>query len=99
MKLEWRVASRENRMWANILRAKYLGCKSFFANTIMKGASLVWKGIVGVKDIPFQNTCFRIGSEININPWRNLWLPNLPSHRPLLWEGMKGRIWQSVHSL
>lgn len=71
------MAARDDVLWENILRTRYLGDTSFFEYKAKSGDSLVWKGILSTRDLVRKDACFKLGDVWLVNLWTDpliIWL-------------------------
>ncbi|KAL3844844.1 hypothetical protein ACJIZ3_002247 [Penstemon smallii] len=82
-KLGWQCANKENRLWIQLLEAKYLRGTSFLeSGPPPKDASWVWQDIAKCKDLVKPNVCFTISVNSTVKTWSHQWIPSLPDFVP-----------------
>ncbi|PON91101.1 hypothetical protein TorRG33x02_131320 [Trema orientale] len=73
-KLAWKLACNENRPWVKLLHYKYCNNLDFWEVQAKPSDSLVWKGILSVKDLVLRDSCFLVGDGTSIDVWKHPWI-------------------------
>ncbi|KAL0350236.1 UNVERIFIED_CONTAM: hypothetical protein Sradi_4172800 [Sesamum radiatum] len=71
----WRLLTRPDSLFTQVLKVKYFPCKCFFRAEVGPRISLTWRSIVGAKEL-LKNGCrWQIGSGQSVRIWRNNLFP------------------------
>lgn len=71
----WQIQTNPEKLWVQIICAKYLKSKIVWDAQASVGASQFWKGITRVVHILKGAACFQIGSGTQVRVWHDPWLP------------------------
>ncbi|KAK4393924.1 hypothetical protein Sango_1863200 [Sesamum angolense] len=71
----WRLLTRPDSLFTQVLKAKYFPRKSFFRAEVGPRPSLTWRSIVSAKELLKIGCRWRIGSGQSVRIWGNNWLP------------------------
>jgi len=81
-KLGWIFCTVNDKLWVQMLKAKYYRYKTFFEGDCSYADSWLWKGISKSKDLLSKGMCFLVGDGTSIDIWKDPWVPFIPGFRP-----------------
>lgn len=113
-KMEWRVINENDKLWTEVIRAKY-GWNEENVDNIKpkKGSSNLWQGITKAIPLICQGFSFTVRNGKQTRFWTNVWLGDKPlSERCLtkregtyddervadLWRSGRGWKWEKLHN-
>lgn len=70
-KMAWKLANNENRPWINLLHHKYYHTFDFWEVSAKPSDSLVWKGILSVKNMVLKDSCFLVRDGTTVDIWKH----------------------------
>lgn len=76
-----------------MLKGHYLKGSLFFEYKLTSRCYLAWKGILKVL---LKRVCFKLVDGFSINPWSDLWVPNLSNGIVKAKDGVVDGEWQRV---
>jgi hypothetical protein len=74
----WWKMEKENGLWQEIVKAKYLHNKTIFSVTHKASDSPMWSDLLKVKDVYLHGRSIKIGNGINTRFWCDTWLYDKP---------------------
>ena len=74
----YRLSAKNDGMWAQILRNKYLQSKTLAQVTVRPTGSPFWKGLMRMKDFFFRSVKFFVGNGMTIRFWEDTSLGETP---------------------
>ncbi|KAL5541544.1 hypothetical protein UlMin_009254 [Ulmus minor] len=80
----WNLISGTISFCLDILRSRYLLRENFLDATVKPTHSPFWKAILACRDVLNLGACYLVGDGRSIDPWKDPWVPNIPSFRPQL---------------
>ncbi|KAL5537962.1 hypothetical protein UlMin_044095 [Ulmus minor] len=78
----WKLISGFSSFCLDILRSCYLLRENFLDATAKPTHSPFWKAILACRDVLNLGACYLVGDGRSIDPWKDPWVPNIPSFRP-----------------
>ncbi|KAL0300641.1 UNVERIFIED_CONTAM: putative mitochondrial protein [Sesamum radiatum] len=82
-KLAWQMCFPQDKLWSQILGAKYLHFNSFLelpGRTV--GASWIWQGIMEFREIIKEGACYHVFANSEIKIWQDPWIPTVQNFLP-----------------
>ncbi|KAF7833196.1 putative ribonuclease H protein At1g65750 family [Senna tora] len=76
-KAVWSIATKENKLWVNLLRSKY-GVDDVLSCNYRASDSYIWKGIIKAKNILQNGFSMRIGDGMETALWSDIWVEDKP---------------------
>ncbi|KAJ1697086.1 hypothetical protein LUZ63_005598 [Rhynchospora breviuscula] len=84
MKCLWAIASEENSLWVQVVKAKYLQRNTIWSATRTTRCTPLWRAIVAAKPLLRDNVTWLIGNGKTCRamgqPWHDLWLQYEPTN-------------------
>lgn len=80
----WRLLENPNSLCARVLKGRYYHDGEFMTATRRKHASHTWRAILEGQEVLKKGLLKRIGDGTMTNIWRDRWIPNHFSGRPLV---------------
>ncbi|KAL0402832.1 UNVERIFIED_CONTAM: LINE-1 retrotransposable element O protein [Sesamum radiatum] len=82
-KIAWNILQKSDKLWCQILSAKYLRHSADFdSNLQVQGASWIWQDVVKCAKILQLGACFTISRQSCIRIWDDPWIPSINSFKP-----------------
>ena len=79
----WRLMERPDSLCARVLKGRYFHDKDFLEATRKKHASHTWRAILAGRDVLTKGLVRRIGDGTTTSIWREKWIANHFSGRPI----------------
>jgi hypothetical protein len=90
-RLGWKMVSNQPLLWVDSLRGKYLKNGVSFLNAPLNASSSwLWKGIQKNKKVVERGAGISISSGLNVDVWKNPWIPLMPNFKPIPNENLVG---------
>ncbi|KAL5572923.1 hypothetical protein UlMin_022520 [Ulmus minor] len=80
----WNLISGTTSFCLDILRSCYLLWENFLDAIVKPAHSPFWKAIMACRDVLKLGACYLVGDGWSIDPWKDPWVPNIPTFRPQL---------------
>lgn len=71
----WCIISQLDSFVANILKEKYLRYWDIWSVRVKNLVSLLWKSLLGTRDLVDKGARWRVGDSKTIRIWEHRWLP------------------------
>ncbi|KAL0285509.1 UNVERIFIED_CONTAM: hypothetical protein Sangu_2776500 [Sesamum angustifolium] len=82
-KLAWQMCFPQDKLWSQILGAKYLHFNSFLELPGRAvGASWIWQGIMECREIIKEGACYHVFANSEIKIWQDPWIPTVQNFLP-----------------
>ena len=76
----WRLVSNPSSLFARLLKARYHPNGSFWEAELGEFPSFSWRSILSARPILDSGIQWKVGTGLNINIWKDNWIPNTPSY-------------------
>ncbi|KAK9988414.1 hypothetical protein SO802_028653 [Lithocarpus litseifolius] len=79
----WRLLKDTNSLLYQCFKARYFPRTSILEATESPNCSFVWRSLVAALPVLRTGHCWRVGDGFSINVYRDRWIPNYPTNKPL----------------
>lgn len=91
-KLGWNILTEKNKLWVQILKAKYMRNEDLMHTTPKKAQSWTWQSILQNQDLIEKGRCYMFNNGRTINIQEDPWLPNIKGNKPHPNEALKNSL-------
>lgn len=82
-KLAWSIAVKDDILWVQLVRTKYLRGKSFLHDDIsFNSCSWIWIDIIKSRELILKGANFNINPSSNLQIWKDPWIPSITGFKP-----------------
>ncbi|KAK6137935.1 hypothetical protein DH2020_028323 [Rehmannia glutinosa] len=96
-KQAWRLATSENSLLAQALKARYFPNDHFLNANIGYNPSFTWRSILVGKELLQKGIRWRVGDGKTIRVWEDPWIPSLRNFRTSTERGELPKDWKVQH--